>query len=151
MRSLLILSLSILFGASSGTSSDFIDPTGTYMLKGTVKNNRVVSHSGEMRVRLLDQHTVALCMYMNSGYPDYKSGAMIDTLIYTDNNARYLPKKDSACEVVFYFSWRKVDIMKVMSDPRSGCGFAPGVLESIAFSKISSEVPIIQDLGGRGN
>jgi hypothetical protein len=40
--------------------------------------------------------------------------------------------------------------MEVLYDPRSGCGLAPGVMEAATFQKVSSEVPVIQDLSARG-
>jgi hypothetical protein len=151
MRSLLFVSLLVLTGSVPGRTPAFIDPTGTYMLKGIVKSNRVVGHSGELRVRLLHEHTIAMCFYINAGYPGYGSGAMIDTLHYEDNMASYKPARDTSCDVYFYFSAQKVEILQVMSDPRSGCGFAPGVFAPAVFPKISSNVPVIQSLEGRGN
>ena len=48
----------------------FINPTGTYILKGDVKNNNIISHFGELRVHLLDSNTLAFCFYLSNGYPD---------------------------------------------------------------------------------
>ena len=150
MKSLLFLSLLPLSGFLPGKISSFLDPTGTYRLRGTVKNNRTIGHSGELRARLLNEHTVAICFYINAGYPGYRSGALLDTVTYDDGEAEYHPPQDSSCEIHFYFEPQKVRLMEVMSDPRSGCGFAPGVFVPVAFPKVSSEVPIIQNLGGRG-
>jgi hypothetical protein len=150
MRRLFILPLMVLSGFVPGKTPSFLNPTGTYILKGTVKNNRVTGHSGELRVRLLDDHTVALCFYINSGYPGYRSGSLIDTLSYDENTVIYQPAQDSACEIHFYFGLRKVKITKVMSDPRSECGFAPEVLIPVTIPMVSSEVPVIQNLAGRG-
>src|SRR5580700_2928717 len=79
----------------------FIDPTGTYILKGTVKKNTIIGHSGEIRVKLLQLNRIALCFYINSGYPDYASGAFMDTLVYEDNLAKYNPVQDRACSILF--------------------------------------------------
>ena len=38
----------------SGVAPDFINPTGTYTLTGTVRKHHVLGHSGEIRVELLD-------------------------------------------------------------------------------------------------
>ncbi|HMI59534.1 MAG TPA: hypothetical protein VK518_01455 [Puia sp.] len=150
MRKLFILPLMLLSGFVPGKTPSFLDPTGTYILKGTVKNNRVTGHSGELRVRLVNNHTVALCFYINSGYPGYRSGSLIDTLSYDNNTVIYHPVQDTACAVHFFFGPRKVAISKVMSDPRSDCGFAPQVLIPVTIPMVSSEIPVIQNLGGRG-
>jgi hypothetical protein len=151
MKSFFILPLLVLSGFVPGKTPPFIDPTGTYRLKGVVRNNRIIGHSGELRVRLLNDSTVALCFYMNAGYPGYKAGSFIDTSAYEDNKATYQPPLDTSCAVYFNFELQKVQIMQVMSDPRSGCGFAPGVFIPTNFPKVSSEVPVIQSLTGRGN
>ena len=151
MRRLFILPLMVLSGFVPGKTPSFLNPTGTYILKGIVKNNRVTGHSGELRVRLLDDRTVALCFYINSGYPGYRSGSLIDTLSYDNDTAIYQPAQDSACAIYFNFGLRKVGIMKVMSDPRSECGFAPEVLIPITIPMVSSDVPVIQNLGSRGS
>ncbi len=151
MKSLFLLQLLALSGFIPGHAPSFVDPTGTYRLKGIVKNNRVTGHSGELRVRLLDEHTVALCFYINAGYPGYRSGSMMDTLSYEDNRVTYQPGQDSSCSIVFYFGLQKVDIMQILSDPHSGCGFAPGVFTPAVFRKISSEIPVIQNLAGHGS
>jgi hypothetical protein len=44
---------------------------------------------------------------------------------------------------------RDVEIMEVYSDPRSGCGLAPGVMAPATFHKVSSDIPVIQDLSAR--
>lgn len=150
MKSFLLLPLLALTGLVPGKVPSFVDPTGTYRLKGIVKNNKVTGHSGEIRVRLLDEHTVALCFYMNSGYPGYKSGSLLDTLGYEENRVAYTPSQDTSCSINFYFEQQKVNLLQVMSDPRSGCGFDPGVFAPVSFPKVSSDIPIIQNLAGRG-
>lgn len=150
MKSLFCVPLLVLIGFVPGKTPPFLNPTGTYILKGAVKNNRVTGHSGELRVRLLDEHTVALCFYMNAGYPGYKSGSLIDTLGYEDNTVLYQSPQDTTCGVYFYFGVQKVKIFEVMSDPNSGCGFAPGVFIPVTIPKVSSEIPVIQNLAGRG-
>ena len=127
----------------------FIDPTGTYILKGDVKKNNITGHFGELRVRLLDSETVAFCLYLSSGYPDYKAATILDTLRYEENCIHYQPKVDSTCFLVLTFTARSVELMKVLSDPGSGCGFAKGVIVPATLDKISSETPVIQDLSAR--
>jgi hypothetical protein len=133
------------------TAPDFIDPTGTYTLTGKVKKNRVMGHSGELRVSLLDSSRVAISFYINKGYPDYASGAMTDTLKYNEDMARYTPSCDSTCTIIFWFSSRTAEIRGLYTNPHSSCGFASGVMTAAIFEKTSEEKPVIQDLSARGN
>jgi hypothetical protein len=148
MRSFSLLAFFFLF-APPDKAPTFIDPTGTYILKGDVKKNNITGHFGELRVRLLDSQTVAFCFYLSSGYPDYKAAAILDTLQYADNSIHYQPKADSTCFFVLTFSARSVELMTVFSDPGSGCGFAPGAIVPATLQKSSSEIPVIQDLSAR--
>jgi hypothetical protein len=128
-----------------GRGSQAINPTGTYILKGEVRDNKVVSHSGEIRVKLLQPAKLTLCFFMDKGYPDYASGALLDTLQYEDNVAVYVGK-DSACMLRFAFKPNGVELIHIFSQAASDCGFAPGVLTGAFFRKTSSGVPVIQDL-----
>jgi hypothetical protein len=129
--------------------SKFINPTGTYTLMGTVKKNQVISHSGEIRVELLDSSRVAICFYMNRGYPGYQSGSFIDTLLYDDNEAKYTPQTDTNCSIILKFTPKAVEIMALYSDPQCSCGFADGVITAAVFEKSSEDKPVIQDLAVR--
>lgn len=152
MRSLFLLSL-LLLGAAPRRVQDLqfpIDPTGTYILKGVIKKNNITGHFGEMRVRLLDQQTAAFCFYINDGYPEYASAAIEDTLRYVDDKIQYKPLSDSTCSIIFFFNLRKVVLMEIYTDPHSGCGFSRGVMAPVTMDKVSSEVPVIQDLSKRG-
>ncbi|GGB12940.1 hypothetical protein [Puia dinghuensis] len=131
----------------SETSKTFIDPTGTYILKGEVHDNKVVSHSGEIRVKLLRPEQLTLCFYLDKGYPRYESGSLLDTLRYDDNQAVYV-SKDSDCMLRFYFKPNGVELIHVFSQAGSDCGFPPGVLIGAFFRKTSSGIPVIQDLSG---
>jgi len=131
-------------------SDDFVDPTGTYILKAEVKNHRIVGHSGEIRVKLLDRTHLAISFYINKGFPNYESGAFMDTLLYKENIARYQPVSDPQCNVLILFSSGKAEIQQVYSDPTCHCGFGDGILVSTYFVKSSGEMPIIQDLSGHG-
>jgi hypothetical protein len=150
MKSLFLLLLYFVHPPFQKEEPSFIDPTGTYILRGDIKKNNIVGHYGEMRVKLLDSRTAAFCFYINNGYPNFASGAALDTLIYDDNRLQFRPAKDSGCFLVLTFSIKSVEIMEVYGNPRSGCGFAPGVMDAATFRKISSEIPVIQDLSGRG-
>ena len=155
MRSLffaavLLFSMLSFIGVPAGQRAQSIDPTGTYTLTGTVKKSRVVSHYGEIRALLLPNDRVAICLYINKGYPHYESGALLDTLPYDQDEARYTPSADTSCTILFRFAPRSVEIRQVLSNPHSGCGFPAGVLTSTVFPKTSSERPIIQDLSTHG-
>ncbi|HWK06367.1 MAG TPA: hypothetical protein VNS58_22165 [Puia sp.] len=152
MRSLFLLSAFFLNQSFSFIDAvpGFIDPTGTYILTGTIKNNRITGHSGEIRVQLLGSHQIALCFYITKGYPAYESGSFMDTLAYDDSTARYYPGKDSCCTILFYFHLRGVEIMEIYTDPHLCYGFANGVLISAVFKKTSADKPIIQDLSNHG-
>jgi len=128
----------------------FIDPTGTYTLTGKVKRNRVVGHSGEMRVELLDSGRVAISFYMNKGYPNYESGSFIDTLTYDEDMARYSPSCDSTCTMIFWFTDKSMELRGLYTDPKSSCGFVSGVMRAAIFEKTSGDRPIIQDLSAHG-
>jgi hypothetical protein len=151
MKSIFFLSFSFLSWLSYTGRETFINPTGTYLLKGEVKESRIVGHSGELRVRMLDTNTVALCFYINKGYPGYESGALMDTLHYEDNRTVYHPSNDSSCDIYFAFEAQSVEVFQVYTDPHSGCGFGPGVIIPAIFGKTSSEAPVIQDLSIHGS
>ena len=130
----------------SDNNQTIINPTGTYILKGEVKGNKVISHSGEIRVKLLQPEMLTLCFYIAKGYPGYESGSLMDTLRYTDNSAVYV-SKDSTCTLRFYFRQNGVELIHIFSMPARDC-FSPGVLTGAFFRKASSGVPVIQDLSG---
>jgi len=150
MKSFLLLPLFLLNIAPRGNSPSFVDPTGTYILKGEIKKNRIVGHYGELRVRLLDPETAAFCFYLNAGYPNYASVSLMDTLKYVDNRLFYTSKRDSSCSLVLNFTAKNVELMEIYSNPQAGCGFGSGVLIPATFDKTSSDVPIIQDLSRKG-
>ena len=144
MKSLFLLLL--LNAPIPGKSPTFIDPTGTYILKGEIKKNRIVGHYGELRIRLLNPETAVFCFYFNAGYPDYASVALMDTSKYDDNRMVYNLSKDTACTLILLFNLHDVELMEVYSDPQNGCGIGPAVLSPAFFDKTSSETPVIQDL-----
>jgi hypothetical protein len=135
----------------SGIAPEFIDPTGTYTLTGTVKKHRLIGHSGEIRVEMLDSARIAISVYINKGYPNYEAGSLIDTLPYDENIARYHPSHDSTCTIIFHFYPKTVEILGLYDDPHSSCGFAKGVMTSATFGKTSGDKPVIQDLSAHGS
>lgn len=140
----------LLMAGGRSHAQGYVDPTGTYLLKGDIRNNQILGHYGELRVRLLDANRIAIAFYLNTGYPDYESGSFVDTLSYDDDRAVYNPRTDSACRVVFAFAIRSVELSQVVSNPRSGCGFRPGVMQPEVMLKTSGNVPVIEDLSVHG-
>ena len=152
MKTLLIFSL-ISIGLSFYSPSmtmEFINPTGTYILKGAIDKNRIMGHSGELRVKLLGRAKVAMSFYINKGYPGYESGSFMDTVAYVDNLAKYVPAADPGCTIIFSFTYRDAELRQTFSNPQSGCGFGNGVMTAALFHKSSDENPIIQDLSLHG-
>jgi len=151
MKNIFFLSLFLLGGGLHTDYADFINPTGTYLLKGEIKDSKIVGHHGELRVLLIDSSTIAMSFYVNKGYPNYEFGSLMDTLHYEDNRASYKPANDSTCAIYFAFGLRSVEISQALTDPHSGCGFRPGVIVPAVFEKTSSDVPVIQDLSVHGS
>jgi hypothetical protein len=151
MKNIVFLSLLLLNRRLHHDFPEFVNPTGTYLEKGEIKNSKIIGHYGELRVRLLDSSTIALCFYANKGYPGYESGSLVDTLHYEENRAIYNPANDSSCVIYFFFDPRSAAITKALTDPHSGCGFRPGVIIPAVFEKTSSEIPVIQDLSQHGS
>ncbi|HMH31521.1 MAG TPA: hypothetical protein VK543_00735 [Puia sp.] len=152
MKSLLLISAMLsghLFfpGPSEGSS---VDPTGTYILKGDVKKNEILGHSGELRAKLLGPKQVAVSFYISKGFPGYESGSFVDTLAFEDNIARYIPPSDRDCIILFSFGDKSVEIEQVYRDPHCSCGFGKDIMVSAFFDKRSDEPPIIQDLSAHG-
>jgi len=145
MKLLLFLSLLTPGFFPADHNQTFVNPTGTYTLKGEVRDNKVVSHSGEIRVKLLHPQLVTLCFFIDKGYPGYESGAFLDTLRYDDNAAVYM-SRDSNCILRFFFKSNGVELIHIFTQNASDCGFAPGVLTGAFFRKTSSGIPVIQDL-----
>jgi hypothetical protein len=127
----------------------FIDPTGTYTLKGDVKNHQIVSTSGEIRVLMIDSENIVMCFYISKGYPGYESASFTDTLHYADNKVQYKISADADCSVLFSFRNEEAEITQVYSDPQ-GCDFGKGILTSSVFEKSSIEKPVIKDLSAHG-
>jgi hypothetical protein len=141
----LFLITAILF-ISFQRKAGFVNPTGTYILKGLVEKNVITSHHGEIRAKLLQKDKLVLCFYLNKGYPGFESASFIDTLTYHDNQARYIPPGDTTCNIVYLFTGVSANVTLIYSNPQCTCGFAKGVIAPAVFEKYSAEIPIIQDL-----
>ena len=153
MKYLFFLSaiLSIQLITSYRDPDELINPTGTYILKGMMEKNVITGPNGEIRAKLLDNNKLALCFFINKGYPGFESGSFIDTLDYNDNQVKYRSQKDADCTIVLVFKNRYVDVMLIHSDPQCTCGFVKGVMIPASFEKCSGDNPIIQDLAHRAN
>lgn len=129
-----------------------IEPTGTYILKGTVKKNHITGHSGEIRIQLLENDRLAICFYMNNGYPDNQSITFIDTLLYdnADNQLRYTPPQSPDCTLLFNFTVNKLVFLQLYNNPPCHCVYNQEVMIPAVFEKSSSDKPVIQDLAARG-
>jgi hypothetical protein len=132
------------FGQYSG--HNFIDPTGTYILKGEKQRNEILGNFAEIRIKLLTDSLLAFTMYCNKGYPDYTGGWLTDTISYFDNRAIHFSKIDASCQIQFDFGNDRMHIKTVYTNPSSTCGFEKGVLPLGYIDKYSSVIPIIQSL-----
>lgn len=124
----------------------FIDPTGTYTLKGERQKREITGNFAEIRVKLIEDSMLAFTMYCNNGYPEYTSGTLIDTVGYFDNQAWYSSPTDKSCQIQFSFHTNGIHIKRVYTDPASTCGFKSGVLPLGFIEKSSSAIPIIQPI-----
>jgi hypothetical protein len=125
---------------------NFINPTGTYILKGEKQKNEILGNFAEIRIKLLTDTLLAFTMYCNKGYPDYTAGSLTDTVSYFDNRAVHLSEIDASCQIQFDFDNHRLHIKTVYTDPFSTCGFEKGVLPLGYIDKYSSVIPIIQSL-----
>lgn len=124
----------------------FINPTGTYILKGEKYKNEIKGSYGEIRVKLLNDSLLAIAMYSNKGYPEYTSASFTDTIAYADNRAVYFPISEASCQLVFDFEADGLNIKQVYTDPASTCGFEKGAIPLGFIARHSTETPIIQSL-----
>ena len=124
----------------------FINPTGTYILKGEKNKGEIVGNFAEIRFKLLSDSLLAVTMYCNKGYPEYTSGSLTDTITYSDNRAVLYVKSEPSCQIHFSFSTDGLSIKQIYSDPASTCGFGKGVVPLGFIEKHSSETPVIQSI-----
>lgn len=141
---LLILCTSLVASSYAQRGSFFVNPTGTYLLKGEKHKNEIRGNYGEIRVKLLNDSLIALAMYGNAGYPQYSSATFMDTIAYVNNRAFYTSRFDSSCQIVFSFEEDGLNIKQIYTDPASTCGFEKGSIPLGFISKYSSNIPIIQ-------
>lgn len=144
-----ILLLLILVGAclsNAQTGNVFVDPTGTYVLKGEKYRGEIKGSYGEVRIKLLSDSLVAITLYTCNGYPDYASASFTDTMQYETNRAVHFSRSDPSCQLVFLFDNEGLNMKQVYTDPASTCGFPKGTIPLGFIAKYSSEIPIIQPI-----
>lgn len=130
--------------ADTSGSAPFLDPTGTYVLKGSTHREHIIGHFGEIRVKLLEPQRIALSLDINKGYPHYESAFFSDTLDYLQNSAHLRSPADTQCTISFHFNQQQAVMTLVYSNPRCSCGFDKGVLVAARFAKYSNDVPVIR-------
>jgi hypothetical protein len=124
----------------------FVNPTGTYVLKGKKSRDEIKGQFAEIRVKLLDHQTVALSSYFNKGYPDYSVEAFLDTLSYSYNACAFVHERDPYCKIIFQFSNSEVQLLYVFPDNGHQCIFSPGAIVTGKIEKLYDAVPIIAGL-----
>lgn len=126
--------------------SVFINPTGTYILKGKKSGKEIRGNFAEIRVKLLDHQTIALSSYFNRGYPEYSSEAFLDTLPYTFNTSSFIHDVDPYCKIVFRFTNADVELLYVFPDNGHNCVFSNSTIAVGKIDKSYDAVPIIVEL-----
>lgn len=143
---LLLFAVGVYFSNGQPIRNVFIDPTGTYVLKGEKYKGEIKGHHGEVRIKLLGDSLVAITMYSNNGYPDYASASFTDTMEYANNRAVHISKSDPSCQLVFAFDINGLEIKQIYTDPTSTCGFVKGTIPLGYIAKYSSAIPVIQPI-----
>jgi hypothetical protein len=148
ISSFLALALILVTILSYG-QTNYVNPTGSYILKGKKLKNGERANHGEVQVKLIDKNRLAISFYYNKGYPSYNSGSFVDTLEYVDNKAVYTYDEPerliSDCKLTFTFDKKKVTINHQAEDYNYSCGFGMGVVASGIMPKISARIPEIKD------
>lgn len=147
MKSIVLLLAVACLSFSPGNPPDieeFIDPTGTYVLRSISERNKVNGHTGEIKVRLLNGDSIAISFVVSSGAPSYRTASIIDTLRYQFNRVIYKPFPNANCGVVIVFHNDRAETRQSFRDPGDDCGFGKDVMVSAFFEKYSDEPPYIR-------
>ena len=130
-------------------SQKLIDPTGSYKLQANsrLKDGDRYGWFGDIKVKLLDSHRIAMSFYICKGAPTYNSGSFVDTLAYRNNIAVYKDTFDTVkgCRVTFTFSKRRIELLEEMSANSTGNCWGNGVWAWGPYRKYSSRTPVIKD------
>jgi hypothetical protein len=126
----------------------YIDPTGTYTLKSktTKKGEDIYGYTGQIQVKKINSHKIAMTFGINRGAPSYSSGSFIDTFVYNNNEAVYFdPESDSTCKIIFKFTELGINVKEEAKDYNTACGFGHAVVADGYFRKVSGKIPVLKD------
>lgn len=125
----------------------FINPTGTYILKGKQKGNETYGYFGHVYVQYVAKQKVVVKFYICKGYRSYSSGSFYDTLVYHNNIAVYGPAEyDSTCKITFTFHPNHLVVNEQTANFNNGCGFGHGIVANAVFRKSSSRKPTLKEM-----
>jgi hypothetical protein len=120
----------------------FINPTGTYILKGQEKGDETYGYFGHVYVQYVAKRKVVVKFYICKGYMSYSSGRFYDTLLYQNNTAVYGPAEyDSTCKIILRFYPNRVVVDEQTANFNNGCDFGHGVVANAIFRKKTSRSP----------
>jgi len=125
-----------------------INPTGTYTHTGKTKveGEDTYGYTGQIQVKRLSAHKIAMSFHVNKGAPSYNSGSFLDTLSYVNNIAIWTDAaEDSTCKITFNFTGTGVVVKEETADFNFGCGFGHAVIASGFYKKTSSKMPFLTD------
>jgi hypothetical protein len=122
------------------------NPTGTYRL-GHYSTKRTGKYFGEIQIKQLDGQKIAISFYVNKGAPSYNSGSFVDTLNCNGDLAIYATQHDPSCKITFKFAKPGVQVTEQADDFNSGCGFGYAVVANGFFKRVSTQVPVMKDIG----
>jgi hypothetical protein len=142
----LVITVIEIFGQGQAEKLSFINPTGTYILKGKKIGNEIRGQFAEIRVKLIDPETIAVSTYFNTGFPRYNSESFLDTLAYSYNSSIFIHNRDEHCKIVFRFSNAEVELLYVFPDNGHACIFGHGTIATGKIEKSYDVVPIIAAL-----
>ncbi|MFD2247843.1 hypothetical protein [Pontibacter ruber] len=140
--------LILLVGIIAYGQDKYLDPTGSYILRGKKLKEGEKGSYGELHVKLISKDRLAISFYYDKGYPSYNSGSFVDTLEYNYNRAVYIYNEafdPSDCKLTFTFEKKAVVIKHEASNYNYSCGFGTGVIANTVMKKSSSKVPVIKD------
>jgi len=150
MKKIFLILVSIIFLTSFTLHSIYIEPTGTYQLVDTTKNEDGLTYGylGYIQVKKIAINKIVMT-FEDVKAPNYNSGSFVDTLDYKNNIAVYTTPHDSTCAITFEFDEDGVTVKEKAADYNSGCAFGQGIDASGYYEITSKKTPIlIQPLTG---
>ncbi len=150
IKTFTLLVVFILWANTRTHHTNYIDPTGTYVInsKTTKNGNDIYGYSGQVQVKKITPKKIAMTFWVNKGAPSYNSGSFIDTMDYQNNIAVYkTPDIDTSCLISFTFTQDGVSVKEKTADFNCGCGFGHAVVADGFFRKTSSKQPVFKNPG----